>query len=141
MGRGVRRLAGGIVGLVRLLREHGEAVEYDLIALGLRLDWLPSRRLTWRDLLVIVRQSPRGSAIRRAVDPWDAHTIDLEMLRASASSLSWLVWAKTKDGSKGRNIPKPIRFPWEPKPASAFPADALPIDVMAARLGWNRKGD
>jgi hypothetical protein len=60
--------AGGIQGLVQLLAsEHGEAIEYDLLMAGLRLRWLGSRRLSWRDLLVFVRGAPRTSAYLRSV--------------------------------------------------------------------------
>lgn len=105
--------------------------------MGLRLDWLPSERLSWRDLLVVVHQSPRGSAIRRATDPFDSHTAQLELARATAMTLQWMAWTKTRDGQNGRNVPKPIRFPWEPEPESVFPADVLPLDEMAAILGWD----
>jgi hypothetical protein len=39
-----------------------------LIGLGLRLRWLGTEWLTWGDLLAIVRQSPRGSALSRAIN-------------------------------------------------------------------------
>lgn len=138
MGRGVRRHLGGIGGLLRLLREHGEAVEYDLITLGLRLDCLGSEALTWRDLLVIVRQSSgrRESALHRALNPAHQHTVEVEMLRAVEYRLHWLVWAKTEDGAKRRNPPEPIRFSWEPRPRNEYTGDTMTVAEWDEYLGW-----
>ena len=84
---------------------------------------------------MIVKQAPDGSAIHRTDPAW-RHTIDLELARASEFWLRWLHWAKTADGAKNRNRPEPLRFPWEPEPENPYRGDALPMDEMAARLGW-----
>lgn len=126
---------GGIAGLVRLIRDHGEAVEYDLITIGLRLDWLGTEALSWRDLWVIVRQAPRDSAIRRAVDPKVAHTTELELLRVIEYRTHLTAWLHTEDAKHRRNQPEPIRFPWEPK-GDAFGLESMDRAEMARRLGW-----
>lgn len=46
--------------------EHQRAIEYDLIALGLRLRWLGSELLTWGDLMSIVQNLPTTSALNIA---------------------------------------------------------------------------
>lgn len=68
MDQGVVGDAGGILSLCRLLDEHGEAIEYDLIQFGLRLEWLGTPALSWRDLLVIVRGRGPQSRLSFAMD-------------------------------------------------------------------------
>lgn len=104
---------GGIASLVRLLDEHGEAVEYDLITLGLRLEWRGTPRLSWRDLLVIVQQSPRTSAPSRevngAVAAWsvtDYLLADIYDVLANAN------WQRANAGKKSPSArPKPYPRP------------------------------
>lgn len=122
-----------------LLREHREAVEYDLIALGLRLDWLTSEALSWRDLLVIVRQAPPGSAVARAVEPeHSGWGISEHLLALVADYLAWIQWTKTEDGQKNRNRPKPIERPGVERPTDTrkIGADPVPIAELEAFLGW-----
>lgn len=62
-----------------------------------------------------------------------------EQLAASiADSLNWLVWAKTPDAAKNRNRPKPIPRPGvkPPTDTTRYGGRPVPIDEMAARLGW-----
>lgn len=55
---------------------------------------------------------PESSAYWRTREPERSRWGFAEYLLASiADSLGWLVWSKTKDGSKGRNRPKPIPRP------------------------------
>ena len=130
--------AGGISGLLELIREHKAALEYDLIALGLRLAWLGSEALSWRDLLVIVQQSPADCALARALNPdlaWGGLT---EYLLAHISdTVSWLQWAKTEDGSKNRNHPKLWPRPGVEVPEKK-PVTTVPLDEAIARLGWKK---
>jgi hypothetical protein len=104
---------GGIFGLIDLLAEHGEAVEYDLIRAGLRLDDLGTERLSWRELKVVVRNTPANeSALRRAQSPEDSPWTATTLLLAEAvDALRTLAWMKTKDGQKNRNRPQPIPRP------------------------------
>ena len=128
-----------MIGLLDLIEEHGEAVEYDLIDAGLRLRWLGTEALTWRDLLVRVRMAPKDSALYRSVHPSADHTFELELLRRIEANTGWLVWAKTKDAQTGRNQPKPYRFPWEPKPRSEYAGDVMTRAELDRRLGWTDK--
>ncbi|MBP2211082.1 hypothetical protein JOJ87_001426 [Rhodococcus ruber] len=137
MGRELGSRPGGILGLLALLEEHSEAVEYDLIRMGLRLDWLGTDDLTWRDLHVLVRQSGPDSALVRALNPdsrWDLHAL---LLAEAVDTLHDLRWMKTKDGHKNRNRPKPI-----PRPGVEIPEDeqvigeAIEMDDLDTLLGW-----
>ena len=143
MGRCVRRVHGGIRDLLALLREHGEAVEYDLIRLGLRLDWLGTEALSWRDLHVIARQAPTDSALARSVEP-DLATWGLseQLLAMVADYLAWMQWAKTEDGAKGRRMPKRIPRPGVEDGLTetrTFGSDPVPIDELEDFLGWARQ--
>jgi hypothetical protein len=76
------------------------------------LEWLGTRRLSWRDLLVIVKQAPRTSAIRRAQLGDEAEWGLAEQLSAANHDLlAWLKWAQTEDGAKGLNHPEPLPRP------------------------------
>lgn len=135
MAGGVWHHGGGIAGLARLLSEHGEAIEYDLIRLGLRLDWLGTQCFSWRDLWVIVRQCGPDTALWRADDCRREQTVTTDLLRSVEFSLRVLAWQNTKDGATGRNAPQPVLFDWE-KTRDEYAGDVMPLDELKARLGW-----
>ncbi|MFE5332569.1 hypothetical protein ACFRCG_39945 [Embleya sp. NPDC056575] len=68
----VRPGAGGIAGLAHLLREHGEAIEADLLRYY-QVDLLDLYRgeMSWRRLRVLIRYLPVESATSRAMQPRD----------------------------------------------------------------------
>lgn len=137
MGGRLRHQAGGIVSLVALLEEHGEAVEYELIRLGLRLRDLPSRTFDWRDLWSIIKSLPEDSAIHRALEVIDEDSIWTPHMMLTAEILdlaAYLVWFQTKDGQNGRNRPKPYPRPGY-RPEEPFAP--LPAEEMLAWLGWD----
>lgn len=133
MERCVRYCAGGTLGLLELLREHREEVEYLLIKHGLRLRDCPSPGFNWRDLWVIVRHDPE---IRDLVQPLEDRGWGLaEQLSAMAvDSLAWLVWAKTKDAEKGRNKPKPIPRPGVVDDSAKQIGTAAPVEEILALM-------
>lgn len=133
---------GGIAGLLELLDEYQEAVEFDLIdRLNQRLRNI-GPLFTWHDLWVFVRGLPRESAYARALLGEDHFWGLSELILAQVSdSLRILVWQQTEDGSKGKNQPKP----W-PRPGVApdedttmFGKDAISIDEMDDWLGWSKE--
>lgn len=87
MAAGLGPHSGGILGLYRLLGEHGEAIEFDLLERHYRLDDLGTEALSWRDLFVLVRRWEKqpGTATAEAVhgERWSvtdqllAHVFDL----------------------------------------------------------------
>lgn len=137
MAEGCRCEPGGIGSLRRLLDEFPEAVEYDLITLGLRLRDLGTERLTWRDLKVIVtRMPPHKSALAFERNPDDAPWGLTEHLLAEVTDVQRLaLWAKTKDGSKNRNRPKPIERPG--RRPERFGKKPLMLERMKDWLGWS----
>lgn len=126
MAEGLGGDGGGIEGLLRLLDEYGEAVEYDLITLGLRLDDLGTERLNWRDLWVIVNNLPRTSALVRAVAGEDAQWGLLEHLAARvADSLEVGNWQRQQKPNAPK--PKPIPRPGVKSEEKRFGSDPIPI--------------
>lgn len=120
--------AGGIAGLVELIDRHGEALEADLQR-EYRRSLLELHRgtMTFRELSWLIKGLPGdGTALWRAgrrvkskavkgakaTPPPDEYwTAERELLAQVIDGLNILAWQKTKDGSKGRNAPKPIRRP------------------------------
>lgn len=142
MEQGIGDHAGGIIGLLALIEEHRTAVEYDLIALGLRLRDVGTERFTWHDLFVVVHQSPRSSALFRAINPDEyAWGVAEQVMAQAADALNVLVWFKTKDGQKGRNQPDRIPRPGvQPKQSKRHvKATAMPVDELRRRLGMSEE--
>lgn len=107
--------------------------------MGLRLDWLASEALSWRDLLVIVRQAPQSSAVARAVEPEQSTWgLSEQLLALVADYLAWLQWAQTEDGSKNRNRPKPIPRPGveSDDEVRKFGSDPVALNALDEFLGW-----
>ncbi len=129
MAGGREGVAGGIFGLLDLLDEHGEAIEYDLIALGLRLDDLGTDRLTWRDLWVIVHRSPRTSALSRSIAGEDIEWGLTEHLLAILIDATEVGnWQRASVGRKSPpQRPKPIKRPGSQPQGRAFGSAPIPI--------------
>lgn len=130
---------GKLLGLLDLIDEYGEALEYDLLERGYRLRWVydGTNDFTWRDLWVIVRHMPRTSALQRAIHGHEQAewTVSDYLLATIADGQNWLVWAKTKDGAAGRRKPKPIPRPGDKPESEKLSADVLPAEEMCAFLG------
>lgn len=140
MERSVGCRPGGIRDLLGILRDHGEAIEYHLITLGLRLDWLGSEALSWRDLLVIVRQCPSDSSIARSFEPEQSTWgVSEYLLALVADYLATQTWMQSEDGQKGRNRPKPLPRPGvedEDTETKKFGADPVALNALDDFLGW-----
>ncbi|NMM93488.1 DUF5361 domain-containing protein [Bifidobacterium oedipodis] len=107
MDREPKRLAA----VLWLIDNHRDELEYELIKAGVRLRWLGRPLLSWHDIYLIAANCEPGTPLATALDRRMAwKPIDFWM-RSIEYSLRWLVWAKTKDGQKGRGKPKPIQPP------------------------------
>lgn len=107
----------------------------------MRRDWLGTRRLSWRDLLVLVKQAPRGSALSRAVhgesDLWDLHG---HLLGVIADLLASANWQRAGDNNAKR--PTPIPRPGaKPIVDGETMARGKPVTTerMDALLGWTKE--
>lgn len=135
MAEGFRYYAGGIFGLLDLIEEYPEEVEYDLISHGLRLRQLGTDALWWRDLLVIVRQQPRHSALLRSMEPdTAAWGLSEQLLAAIADAEHTALWQR--GSGKKSERPKPIPRPGvESGEKKIHKGDVMPVNEMAAWLG------
>ena len=110
-------------------------MEYDLISVGLRLDDLGTRGLSWRDLWVVVRQSPRGSALDRELNPdeWQwglaehLHAVIYDALRVG-------IWQRGE--AKKADFPDPTPRPGVKPRGNRIGGEGLPMHEMAKALGW-----
>ncbi|MFI5781207.1 DUF5361 domain-containing protein [Nocardia sp. NPDC051570] len=119
-----------------MLDKHQDAVEADLIRAGLRLRNVGTAEFDWRDLLVLIRQSARESALMAAAHPDAARWGQSEFLLAELVDLTaLLLWAKTKDGAKNRNRPRPYPRPGVEDPgARRVTGHAVPLTEIRDRL-------
>lgn len=95
--------------------------------------------MSWRDLLVVVRQAPQHSAIARAVEPeQSAWGLTEQLLALVADYSATLMWLQTADAEKGRNRPRPIPRPGvEPDvDVQKFGSDPVTLDALDDFLGW-----
>ena len=67
--------------------------------------------LSWNDVWLVAVNCEPGSRLAAALDERMAWRNEDWWLRSVEYSLRWLVWAKTKDGSKNRRKPKPVQAP------------------------------
>ena len=124
-----------MISLAALVEDQRRAVEADLIDRNLRLRYLGEPWFTWSDFAAIVEWLPRDSAYVRATDPDAANYGVAEYaLAQSVDALNHLVWFKTKDGSKGRNRPKPFPRPGVEDGTRKVRGAAVPMDEVKARL-------
>lgn len=131
MGRGVGDRAGGILGLFRLLTEHEGAIRYDLLSLGLRLDDLGTKRLTWVDLLAVLTNLPPGSAVARArhgeFATWTAET---HLLALIADVLRAANWQRASKGPRPKPVPRPKDPAQQQLSAAALKKDHMRSGVI-----------
>jgi hypothetical protein len=110
MAGSIDGVRGGIIGLVQLLNEHGEAIEYELLTIGKHISDLGTKRLSWRDLKVVVTQSPPRGALHRSIDPkgwgWSADTYLLAALTDLSAAGNW-----QRAGNKNKPRPTPVPRP------------------------------
>lgn len=127
-----------MIALLVLVDEHREAIVADLLVVGLRLHTLGTD-LLWSELKAVVGKSVRDphSALFRDINPDAAGWGKQELLLAElVDTAHWLKWAKTKDGARNINHPKPIPRPGVEAPEKLGTAP-LPVDEMDAWLGWS----
>lgn len=96
-----------MTGLLRLVREHADAVEADLqryYHVDLRDLWRPGRQVTWRRVAVLLRHVPHDAATRALLGGWATWSLTDHLLDDVRRTLRSL--AGDKDPR-----PHPLRFP------------------------------
>ena len=122
---------GGIFGLCGLIEDHAEAVEYDLIRLGLRLRDVGTAAFTWRDLWAIVSSSPRDSALKRSVRGHDWGQIEY-LLASVVDALAGANWQR--GGGRG---PRPKPYPRPGQEPSVQHVGKDPIRIADFDAWWD----
>lgn len=130
MGEGVG-VAGGILGLYGLLEQHREAIDYDLLTLGLDLADLGTPRLDWSRLRAVVVYSPPTSALARSMfGDATSWSVSDHLLAAAVDALNAGNWQR--GGGKGRR-PKRVTRPGEkPKDQRRLGTGKMTLDQAQA---------
>ena len=129
-----------MIWLCGLLNDHRAELEYDLLTHGKALDDLGTPDLSWRDLLVIVTQQPRTSALARVLEP-AAHSWGLpeQLLAGVYDLLKYDMW-RNSDPKKRGPEPRPLMRPGISAPVvdklPSTPVTKADFDkLMRERLG------
>lgn len=94
---------------------------------------------SWHDAYLLAVNAQPGGPLATAIDPRAAWTRADYWLQSIEYSLRWLVWAKTKDGQKGRRRPKPVAAPKAPRKRAPDPKlAAMTTDELDAFLSRPR---
>lgn len=82
-----------------------------MIKLGLRLDWLGSPILTWRDLKVIITHLPADSAINKELNPkhWEWMDLRTQLLAGLLNTMAQGMHLKYS--RPGRRFEPPVKVP------------------------------
>lgn len=127
MARGVGGDAGGILGLLELIDEHQEAVEFELLIIGHHLAELSTAALSWRDLFVLVRrwQKTPGNAVAAALNSGVEVPSWIEQVLALVYDALQGIAFLLKRG-KGQR-PKRLQRWWEKRKQQRFGSDPIPM--------------
>jgi len=134
MAGGLRHHGGGIFGLLTLYDEHPEAVEHEFIRLGLRWRDVGSKRLTWRDALVVISQAEASGALARAKYPafHEYFHRAAEMILYELRYLQVLTGNQSK--AKKSDFPEPPEWAKDKTVYGGEQGNALPIEELEAFL-------
>jgi hypothetical protein len=108
VGRSFGRGPGGIQALLAADRTEWEAIRADLLGSGFTLRDVPGR-VSWADLVAMVRHAGPGSAIyRQRTGPDAAWTLDNQLAAAMVDTLNDWIWVYQMY-HLGKGQPKPQR--------------------------------
>jgi hypothetical protein len=149
LARRQRGGCGGILGLLTELEAYEDPIRADLLAAGLRWDWIGTDRLTWADLRAFLGRSRVGSAYHWAKDADSALWGLREHLLAHVADLL-AVGNWQRAGKKRGRRPEPISRPGaggkkkygrDPVPAKDFNAwwDSGLVAAKPRRLFGRRR--
>lgn len=109
------------------MADHAEAVEYDLLRVGLRLRDVGTGRCQWGDVRAVVYHAGPDSALARSVrgHHWTAAE---ELLALAVDLLARGNWQR--GGKKSAPKPKPVPRPWG-QDSQIVGSDPLPVEEFA----------
>lgn len=137
MARRILGRTGGIYGLLDLVDEHQEAIEFELLVIGRHLDELSSAALSWRDLFVLVRrwQMTPGNAFAASMHGQEVPAWSEQVLAIVVDMLNGIAFI-LKRGKGSR--PKRLQRWWEKRKTQKFGREAIPIASFDA--WWESAG-
>lgn len=126
--------SGGIFGLLELVAEHREAIEYELLDRGYGYEDIGTRNLSWGDLRTLVQrwQHLPGNAFAESLVGHAVWSVEAQLIAGliDVTSVSNYYLAKSA-GARSPKKPKPIPRPWDAKPQT-FGKGAIPFDEIDA---------
>jgi hypothetical protein len=135
-----RRGHGKLIGLLRLLKEHGGAIEADFARFYPGHDMLDlfRGRLTWRRFANLVRWLPPESAlVRSRLGPDASWGLAEQLLAIVIDQLSTANWQRGH--GKEHERPHPFPRPGLESPTAPPKRSTLTTDEMATRLVEQRR--
>jgi hypothetical protein len=137
VAEGLRCEAGGIFGLLDLVDEHREAIEFELIQIGRDLDQLGTPALSWRDLYVLVRrwQKTPGNAFAESVHGHAVPSWSEQVLALIVDALHGIAFILKR--GKGQR-PKRLQRWWEKRRVQRFGRE--PIALSQFDAWWRSAG-
>lgn len=87
-----------------------------------------------RRVSTLIEQLPPGAALYRAMDIPQAWAEEAHLLAFIADNTHVNIWQKTRDGSKGRNQPKPLQRPGVKGNESTYAPEAVSMEEFDAWL-------
>jgi hypothetical protein len=114
------------------VNEHLEAIDYDLLTLGLDVRDVGTPKLGWRRLRSVLTYLPSTSALARAVHGETAEwTVTEHLLAAAVDALHAANWQR---GGGKQQKPKPIDRPGGRKKKS-FATETVPLSEAGRIFG------
>ncbi|ALY08800.1 tail assembly chaperone [Arthrobacter phage Nancia] len=117
---------GGIEALLELLREHRGAIEFTLLSMGKKLDWLGSDDLDWRELWMIISHTQMGSALAESIhgeqSRWKVTDYLLAMVADALHDANW-----QRGGGKGAQPERVKRPGVKDKSTQSFGSEPIKI--------------
>ena len=96
--------------------------------------------VTLREFAAMAAYLPEESATFRVIHPEEsAWGLREQLLAEAVDTLHWLQWAKTKDGAKNTNRPRPVPRPGVDDGSETEVkhfGEPVPLDELLDFLGW-----
>lgn len=133
MAEGLWRADGGILGLLELVTEHREAVEFELLERGYGIGDIGTLTLSWTELRVLIRRwvSLPHNALAESIAGYSVWSIGEQLLAMLVDSTAWSNYIAQRAAGGKPAKPQPLPRPWDAKPQT-YGSGALPYDQIDA---------
>jgi hypothetical protein len=125
MDRRLQYDSGKILGLLNILRDHGEAVEYELLRVGKRLDDIGTEALSWHELWIVAINAPPKSPLHISIAGdaafWSIETYIFASILDALNNANW-----QRGGGKGMR-PTPVKRPQDKQKEQRFGSEPILI--------------